>query len=83
MPFSQTPTASHEIMLISKRPCKDLFHLLYDCLTGRCSRGLVTRVVQLLSLVPVVYKTIATFRTTMPSIPHLRTSHFLFFIFIF
>ena len=45
MPFSQTPTASHEIMLISKRPCKDLFHLLYDCLTGRCNRGLVTRVV--------------------------------------
>lgn len=29
-----TPTASHEIMLISKRPCKDLFHLLYDCLTA-------------------------------------------------
>ena len=33
--ISQTPSASHEIMLISKEPCKDLFQLFFDCLAGK------------------------------------------------
>jgi len=30
----QTPIASHEVMLISKLPCKDLFRLLYYIMRG-------------------------------------------------
>ena len=38
----QTPTASHEIMLLSKTLSKDLYVLLYACITGKCSVALLS-----------------------------------------